>query len=57
MRIIDQKGDIWFTMTPLKGLTWIYNLIYLNERNDPDIDYWMAEWEDNPWLNQKEIEK
>ena len=57
MRIIDQKGDIWFTMTPLKGLTWIYNLIYLNERNDPDIDYWMAEWEDNPWLNQEEIEK
>jgi len=57
MRIIDQKGDIWFTMTPLKGLTWIYNLVFLNERNDPDIDYWMAEWEDNPWLNKEEIEK
>ncbi len=57
MRIIDQKGDIWFTMTPLKGLTWIYTLIFLNERNDPDIDYWMAEWEDNPWLNKEEIEK
>lgn len=57
MRIIDQKGDMWFTMTPLKGLTWIYSLVYLNERNNPDIDYWMAEWEDNPWLNKEEIEK
>ena len=57
MRIIDQKGDMWFTMTPLKGLTWIYNLVYLNERNDPDIEYWMAEWEDNPWLSKEEIDK
>jgi len=57
MRLIDQKGDIWITMTPLKGLTWIYNLVYLNERNDPDIEYWMAEWEDNPWLSKEEIDK
>jgi len=57
MRIIDQKGDMWFAMTPLKGLTWIYSLIFLNERNDSDIEYWMAEWEDNPWLSKDEIEK
>lgn len=57
MRILDTRGDIWFTMTPLKGLTFVYNLIYLNERNDPDIEYWMAEWEDNPWLSQEEINK
>jgi phage terminase large subunit-like protein len=57
MRLIDQKGDMWFTMTPLKGLTWIYSLVYLNERNDPDIEYWTAEWEDNPWLSKDEIEK
>jgi phage terminase large subunit-like protein len=57
MRILDTCGDIWFTMTPLKGLTFVYNLIYLNERNDPDVEYWMAEWEDNPWLSQAEINK
>ena len=57
MRIIDQKGDMWFTMTPLKGLTFLYYLIFLNERNDPDIEYWMAEWEDNPWLSKEEIDK
>lgn len=57
MRVLDTQGDMWFTMTPLKGLTWIYNLIYLNERNDPDIEYWFAEWEDNPWLSKEEIDK
>ena len=57
MRLIDTRGDMWFTMTPLKGLTWIYNFIFLNERNDADIEYWMAEWEDNPWISKEEIEK
>lgn len=57
MRVLDTRGDIWFTMTPLKGLTFVYNLVYLNERNDPDIEYWMAEWEDNPWLSKEEIDK
>jgi phage terminase large subunit-like protein len=57
MRIIDTRGDMWFTMTPLKGLTFVYNLFMLNETNDPDIEYWSAEWEDNPWLSKEEIDK
>ena len=57
MRILDTRGDIWFTMTPLKGLTFVYSMFYLNERNDPDIEHWMAEWEDNPWLSKDEIDK
>lgn len=57
MRLMDTQGDMWFTMTPLKGLTFVYNLVYLNERNDPDIEYWQIEWEDNPWLCKEEIQK
>ena len=57
MRVLDTAGDMWFTMTPLKGLTYVYNLVYLNERNDPDVEYWQAEWEDNPWLSKVEIDK
>lgn len=57
MRVVDTRGDMWFTMTPLKGLTWIYNTIYLNEQNDPEIVYWMMEWEDNPWLEKEEIDR
>ena len=37
MRVIDRKGDIFGTMTPLKGLTFVYNRIYLNERGDENI--------------------
>jgi len=55
MRVMDTRGDIWFTMTPLLGLTWVYTLVFLNEKNNPNIEYWMFEWEDNPWLSKEEI--
>ena len=42
-------------MTPLKGLTWVYNSIYLNEKNDQDVWYEQMEWDDNPYLDKKEI--
>jgi len=57
MRIMDTEGSIWFTMTPLKGLTWVYDLIYVNERNNPEIEYWMFEWDDNPYLTEEEKEQ
>lgn len=45
------------TMTPLKGLTYIYDQIYLNSLNDDEIFYIFISWEDNPYLNKKEIER
>lgn len=56
MRVLDRKGDIFGTMTPLKGLTWVYNEIYLNEGNSPEIWCEHMEWGDNPFLNEEEIE-
>jgi len=56
MRIIDTRGDIWGTMTPLQGLTWVYETIYVNENNDPNVKYWLMEWADNPHLSPDEIE-
>ena len=56
MRIIDTRGEIWGTMTPLQGLTWIYDTIYINELNDPNVKYWLMEWADNPHLSPDEIE-
>lgn len=41
------------TMTPVKGMTWVYNDIYLNTSN-PDIFVSEASWEDNPWLLQEQ---
>ena len=56
MRVIDKQGEIFGTMTPLKGLTWVYNEIYLNKNNDSEIWYEQMEWADNPYLNKEEID-
>ena len=55
MRVMDRQGDIFGTMTPLKGITFIYDEIYLNKRNNPEIWYEFMEWSDNPYLSPKEI--
>ena len=55
MRVIDKNGDIFGTMTPLKGLTFIYDEIYLNSGNSKDVWYEFMEWADNPFLPEKEI--
>lgn len=57
MRVLDKNGDIFGTMTPLKGLTFIYDEIYLNRSNSPDIWYEFMEWADNPFLDKKEVKK
>ena len=55
MRVLDKCGDIFGTMTPLKGLTWVYDTIYLNAYNDDEVWCIFMEWADNPYLSQKEI--
>ena len=50
MRTLDCNGYIWGTMTPLMGLTWVYNTIYLNEGNNPQVWYTVMTWADNPYL-------
>ena len=56
MRVLDRAGDIFGTMTPLKGITFLYDEIYLNARADPQVWYEFMEWADNPYLNKKEVE-
>lgn len=57
MRVIDKKGDIFGTMTPLKGLTFIYDEIYLNSGNSNNVWYEFMEWMDNPFLDKNLIEE
>lgn len=57
MRVIDRSGDIFGTMTPLKGLTFVYDEIYLNSANDEEVFFCTMEWADNPFIPQKEIER
>lgn len=56
MRVFDRRGFIFGTMTPLKGLTWVYDEIYLNKNNDKDVWSIFVEWADNPFLSAEEIE-
>lgn len=57
MRILDRCGDMFGTMTPLKGLTWVYDEIYLNARASPDVWTITMEWADNPFLDPEEVRK
>ena len=54
MRVMDKRGDIFGTMTPLKGKTFIYNEILLNRRKNSEIWHEFMTWEDNPYLSKKE---
>lgn len=57
MRVLDKKGDLFGTMTPLKGLSWVYSHIYLNQWADDEVWYTQMQWEDNPFLYKEEIEQ
>lgn len=53
MRVLDTNGDIFATMTPLKGMTFVYDDIYLNQYNDPNIWYEFITWDDNPYITEE----
>ena len=57
MRVLDRGGDIFGTMTPLKGLTFVFDEIYMNARGDPEVWYEFMEWADNPFLDRRAAEK
>ncbi len=53
MRVLDNYGDIFATMTPLKGMTFVYDEIYLNKFNDPNVWCEFISWDDNPFISSK----
>ncbi|MDE7464528.1 MAG: terminase family protein [Clostridiales bacterium] len=57
MRVVDRKGLIFGTMTPLLGLTFVYKRIYLNCNSDPEVWHIFMEWADNPYLDREEVER
>jgi len=57
MRVLDKCGEIFGTMTPLKGFTFIYDEIYLNSKQDDEVFCLFMSWMDNPYLKKSEIER
>ncbi|MCM1194869.1 MAG: terminase family protein [Firmicutes bacterium] len=55
MRILDRRGHMFGTMTPLKGLSWVYDEIYLNCHNSKEVWCEFMEWSDNPYLSSEEV--
>lgn len=52
-RTIDVKGDMWVTMTPVNGMTWIYDKIYqpgLLQTPGSNIDVIIVDMTENPYL-------
>lgn len=55
MRLVDTDGEFWITMTPLLGMTWVYDKLYLPgiQGTDPHIEVIEVHSGDNPHLQQK----
>lgn len=47
---------MWMTMTPIKGMTWVYQDLYLNTAN-VDLFVSTATWDDNPFLTAEQKAK
>lgn len=57
-RLIDTAGSWWMTMTPVNGMTWIYDDIFMPGKTDPlsNIDVIQISMEENPHLQKQEVE-
>lgn len=56
-RVMDRKGSILLTFTPLHGITWSHGRIYLNDLNDPETWATNISWDDNPYLDPQEKQR
>lgn len=56
-RLVDTDGDFWMTMTPVEGMTWVYDDLYERNVNNADGDVEVIEISmlENPYLNEKAI--
>jgi phage terminase large subunit-like protein len=57
-RLIDTGGHYWITMTPVLGMDWVYDDIYMPGKNDAgsNISVIEVDMTENPYLSQGEIE-
>lgn len=57
-RLIDRKGHMWITMTPVEGMTWIFDTVYEKGiLGDPNIDVVEVDMAENPHLDQQEVKE
>lgn len=52
MRLIDTEGVCYITMTPVEGMTWVYEDLWENRDTDPDLLVVQVDMDDNPYLTE-----
>jgi len=59
MRLIDTDGDWWISMTPVEGLTWVFEIIYQpwQDGERPETLVLQVSMDDNPHLTQSGKDK
>lgn len=57
-RLVDTGGQAWITMTPIEGMTWIYDVIYEPgiAGDNPLYDVIEVSMTENPYLNEGEVQ-
>jgi phage terminase large subunit-like protein len=57
-RLVDTNGSWWITMTPVEGITWVYNKLYLPGLNglDSNVVIFIADMLDNPYITPEAAE-
>ena len=57
LRLVDYNGRWWITETPVEGMTWTYEEVYLKAKaGDPLLDVFEVEIWDNIYLDEESIE-
>lgn len=58
-RLVDTAGSWWMTLTPVMGMQWMYDDIYIPGKNNPTSKISVIEVEmyENPHLGREEIEE
>jgi PBSX family phage terminase large subunit len=55
-RLIDTGGKWWLTETPVEGMTWVYDDIYLASRTNPELFVIEVSSDDNTHLSESQID-
>lgn len=56
-RLVDTGGVLWITMTPVEGMTWVYDTVYEPgiTGDNPLIDVIEVDMTENPYLNEESV--
>lgn len=58
MRLLDTGGSGWITMTPVNGMTWVYDSLYLpGMAGESNTKVVVIDTEENPYISSAQIEE